>query len=142
MLTADFGPALAELALLRARIANPQPVLALIGRMAVRRAEHEIQVGKQDPDGHAWAPWSEDTARARTKRGNAAQGLLWDKGTLLHSMREQVGINEVVVGTDEPYAAFLQDGTRRMPARAFLGWGAEAEAEAERTMIGYLEGLL
>ena len=142
MLSADFGPLLAEFALLRARIAYPQPVLGMIGRRAAARAEYEIQTGKSDPDDHPWAPWADGTADARTKKGNVAQGLLWDAGTLLHSIRVQVGASDVVIGTEVPYGEYLQDGTHRMPARQFLGWGDEAEQEAERTMIEYLEGVL
>lgn len=142
MLTADFAPAHAELALLRARIAHPQPVLALIGAMARRRAEHEIQSGKHDPDGHPWVPWADGTHSERQKKGNLDQGLLWDAGTLLHSLRVQTNVADVVIGTDVPYAGFLQGGTRRMPARAFLGWGDAAEHEAERMMLDYLSGAM
>lgn len=142
MFTADFSQAKAYLARLQARLANPQPVLAMIGRAAMLRAQREIETGKHDPEGHPWAPWSDDTANARRRRGNAARGILYDEGTLLHSMSVQVGAASVVIGTEVPYAEYLQDGTRRMPARPFLGWGEGAEQEAEHTMIEYLEAAL
>lgn len=142
MLSANFGQIHAELALLRARIAHPQPVLALIGAMAKKRAEHEIESGKHDPDGHPWAPWSDGTHGSRQKKGNVGQGLLWDSGTLLHSMYVQTNVASVVIGSEVDYAHWVQDGTRRMPARQFLGWGDAAEHEAEQMMVHYLEGLL
>jgi phage gpG-like protein len=138
--TGNFGQAKATLALLRARIAYPQPVLALIGQHAKLRAEFEIRSGKHDPDGKAWAPWADGTSRSRQRKGNLAQGLLWDEGTLLHSISVQVGAVDVLIGTDAgQYAEYLQDGTYKMPARRFLGWGPEGEKEAEKTMIDYLE---
>jgi phage gpG-like protein len=139
-LTANFGPAQAALALLRARIANPQPILALIGRKAKERVERAIRTDKHDPDGVAWAPWSGGTSRSREKKGNAGQGLLWDTGTLLGGMRVQVGATDVLIGTDVgDYAEYLQDGTNRMPARPYLGWGDAAIQEGERDMIDYLQ---
>jgi len=137
--TGNFQQAKAMLALLRARLAYPQPILNLIGQAAARRAEFEIRSGKHDPDGVAWAPWADGTSRSRQKKGNAEQGLLWDTGTLLGSMRVQVGATDVLIGTEVEYGHWLQDGTQRMPARRFLGWGAEGEKEAEKAMIDYLQ---
>ena len=138
MLTADFQPALATLALLRAKINYPGPALTLIGQLAAKRIERELETGKHDPDGKPWEPWALSTANARLKKGNADRGLLYDTGTLLHSIRMQVGVSDVVIGTEVPYSKYLQDGTNRMPPRPFVGWGAEGEAEAEHAMVAYL----
>ena len=138
MLTADFQPALATLALLRAKIQYPGPGLSIIGQLAAKRVERELETGKHDPDGNAWEPWAASTARARARKGNADRGLLYDTGTLLHSIRTQVGIADVVIGTEVPYAKYLQDGTSRMPARPFMGWGTAGETEAETAMLAYL----
>ena len=78
----------------------------------------------------------------RSLKGNEAQGLLWDTGTLLHSIRHQTDARSVAIGTDVPYALELQIGRSNMVARPFVGWESSGMEHAERLMVHYIEGVL
>jgi phage gpG-like protein len=95
---------------------------------------------KDDPEGRAWSEWQPSTREQRTRKGTAATGLLWDDGTLLHSIKVQAGLRQVTVGTDVPYAKHLQDGTRKMAARPFLGWSDETIEYAEHLIALHVQG--
>ncbi len=95
---------------------------------------------KRSPDGGQWAPWATRTAASRGRKGNAAQGLLWDSGTLLASIQMQARDGLVSIGTDTAYAQYLQGGTGNMPAREFLGWTERDTKAAERMVLDYIEG--
>ena len=47
--------------------------------------------------------------------------LLVDRGDLLESITSHATKNMAEVGTDRVYAAYLQTGTRNMPARPIFG---------------------
>jgi len=63
-----------------------------------------------------WAELSPRTLKAKGGRGN----LLIDTPTLIHSIVHITGSDQVEIGTDRAYAAWLQHGTSRMPARPFI----------------------
>lgn len=73
-----------------------------------------------DPDGNAWAPLAPNTI---VQKGSS--GILEDSGTLMGSIMVQASGNEAVVGTNVEYASFNQEGTRKMPARPFMGIGGD-----------------
>lgn len=140
MLTIDAAFAIEQLNALTLRAANTRPVLALIASHAASGIVRRM-VDSKEMDGSPWAAWKESTEHYRQHKGNVGQGLLWDEGTLLHSIRVAIENREVAIGTSVPYAAFLQDGTERMKARPFIGWEDDDTAFAERTMVAYLEGV-
>lgn len=149
MITADFSPVLAELRAMLARTADMQPALNKIGEMQVDAIRARIQSTKHDPDGGAWSPWMPRTEQYRNRKGNAAQGLLWDEGTLLNSIRFESGIPaqgdlfdmpyELAIGTDVTYATWLQDGTKHMASRAFIGWDESQIPLVEEMLARYVE---
>lgn len=141
VMTIDMDAAVIELNLIVARLANPQPMLQAIGDWQAEKVRERIRTGKVDPWNSEWAPWRPRTQAAREKKGNTAQGLLWDSGKLLGSITVESGINQVVIGTPLDYAAYLQDGTGKMAERAFMGWNDEDFAVAELFGVAYLEGI-
>jgi len=135
--------ALSELGAMVARAQFPGPVLEIIGKSEVKNVRARIQQSKINPWGGDWAPWAASTADYRTHKGNAGQGLLWDDGDLLESIRFSVDAMEHVgwvdIGSDLDYAAYLQDGTEDMPAREFLGWNDAALPFYEGLWLNYIE---
>lgn len=99
----------------RASPAAQREALNNIGAMFWRRTRqlHERQV---DPWGNRWRPLSPYTVR---KKGHAT--ILYDTGRLLRSYHWRLeGNNAVRFGTDVPYAAVHQFGTKRVPRRPIL----------------------
>lgn len=78
---------------------------------------------KTAPDGSRWAPLSLWTLYSKTTRrdGKVRGSLLVDRGDLLESITSHATKNMAEVGTDRVYAAYLQTGTRNMPARPIFG---------------------
>lgn len=80
--------------------------------------------------GHPWAPWSEYTLARRTKKGNAAKGILRDTDHLFKTLfrarsadsRLQVvpGGIRLSLNTGVHYAIFHQVGTEYMPDRQVI----------------------
>lgn len=140
MITIDMTQALADLNAIRARMADMQPALTRIGETQTEAIQARITTLKTSPDGEEWAPWSARRLEERTKKGNTGQGLLWDTGTLLHSIRMQADANSVAIGTDVPYAAELQNGRHmEMEARPFVGWVDDRLPLVEQMVAHYVE---
>jgi phage virion morphogenesis protein len=141
MLTSDFSNAERYLGLMLERLSNLEPALAKIGAHQRETIQRRIQRTKQTPDGEDWAPWRPFTRAKREAKGNAGQGLLWDDGTLLESILAESGEHHVTIGTDVPYAGYLQDGTPKMAAREFIGWTLDDQITARDTLIHWIEGI-
>jgi phage gpG-like protein len=124
------------------RAEHPKPVLERVAEHQASQVMLEIMDEKHDPDEHPWAAWMPSTRKQRTAKGNAGQGLLWDRGDLLASIRVNVKNNEMQIGTSIPFAPYLQYGTRRMQPRPFLGWGKRDMEVAERWVSQYIAGPL
>jgi len=72
----------------------------------------------------AWPELAASTLKKKAGKGN----LLIDTGALVQSIVAGPASDErVEVGTDRPYAPFLQSGTKKMPARPFMPWTDEGE---------------
>ena len=149
MFTIDLEQALAGLN--RIASLNMAPWLAEVGRKEVAVIEDRIMHTKGSPDMIAWSPWRPMTERLRAAKGNLAQGLLWDEGNLLRSIRFESSLFDVSIGTDITYAKELQEGRSNMAARPFIGWGDEELGSAlelsattqtlEASAIAFIEGL-
>ena len=147
MLSIDVNEALAGIDMMLRRAADPLPVLSRIGASEVENVRARIRGSKTSPWGDNWAPWAPSTRAHREHKGNADQGLLWDDGDLLKSIRydAQVGaylggsLGVLEVGSDMSYAGYLQDGTSKMPARPFLGWNPATFAYYEAMLAGWIE---
>lgn len=121
-------------------VSNVKPAMKEIADKEIRNAQNRIRMKKTDPEGRPWRPWSYATMQNRIKQGNAGRGLLYVSGLLARSFNKDVSGNELSISNDAPYAEYLQEGTRNMPARPFLGWGKKSMADAEKIVLKYLEG--
>lgn len=120
---------------------NPAPLLDIIGKLLKASTEKRITTTKLDPQGRAWKPWSFATFLARSKKGNAGRGLLYDSGNLARNISYTVQGQQVLVGVNAgaaPYARFLQSGTPNMPARPFVGISADDNQAIRLAVQQYL----
>lgn len=142
MITIDDLEVREEMSVIISRLTDPTALYRAVGEWQTIEIEKRIAETKRDPDGVAWAAWRPYTAARRMKKGNAHLGLLLDEGMLLESVSFQIG-DGVNIGTDVPYAEYLQDGTPNMIARPFVGWSpADIELLAERTVNFIGDGIL
>lgn len=95
----------------------------------------------QSPDGTPYKP----LARPRPKGHNQQSGPLIDTGAMLRSLIadgpghiEEYKPNQVRLGTSDRKAAFHQRGTRRIPARKFVGFTSQMLDDAERIVADQL----
>jgi phage gpG-like protein len=139
-MTIDLSQALAGLN--RLAMLNMSPWMQSVGQNAQQEIQARIQQSKQDPEHQAWSPWMPSTEKHRTKKGNAGQGLLWDAGLLLHSVKFSADRDGVAVGADVPYAGYLNDGTEHMAARPFVGWSDADVTANEFSAVAFIEALL
>jgi phage gpG-like protein len=139
-ITSNVAEVVAVLNGYTARMRDMRGVMDRIGTYAGNKALLSIMDEKDDPEGRPWTEWRDSTRESREKKGNARFGLLWDDGTLLASINVQAGLQQVTVGTDTPYARFLQDGTSKMAARPILGWSDEDVEYAEQLIALHVTG--
>lgn len=78
--------------------------------------------GRRSPDGTPWDPRQAMTRKGgRLYRRSAPRST----GRLAASVSVEATEAELVIRAPVPYAGFVQEGTRRMPARPFLPIDAE-----------------
>lgn len=116
----------AKLAELAKRGADLTPLLREIGDDEVTRTLLRFESASA-PDGRAWQP-------LKTRQGQT----LVDTGVLRNSIKKQIyGGVLLEIGTNTPYAAFHQFGTRHIPARPFLGVSDDLIHTAEELIHAY-----
>ena len=84
-----------------------------------------IESTKRDPEGKTWADIADKTRRYLLKHFPSARPPLWRTGKLLDTIESQVSGGVLLTGVTKEYAGFLQEGTKRMPARPFIGLSAQ-----------------
>jgi phage gpG-like protein len=97
---------------------NPAPALRAAGMVLVEMAKRSFD----DPALRAasWPALKPATIKAKARAGKSST-MLKSSGTLWRSLRV-IGVDKtrVTVGSDRPYAAFHQLGTRHIPSRPFF----------------------
>lgn len=120
------------------RLDDMTPVMREVGD-AIREASMEAFDREAAPDGGKWAPLSPATVRRR--RGGPAHRILQDTGMLRQSVVKRLESDRtVIVGARAQYAPYHQFGTRRLPARPFLGVSQEARQEILDAIHDWLGG--
>lgn len=89
----------------------------VVAKVAQKQTERRVSTEKTDPDGSPWASWSDSYAESR----QSFHSLLINSKELFRSFRIVLGREAALMGTEVPYASFVQKGTSTMPARPFLG---------------------
>lgn len=108
-----------------------------VGAVLLARIRRRF-LDETDPDGTRW-PVSKAAAIRKaggktyryingTRKGYSGTGTLFETGALWNSIQlGRAKDGQVNIGTNIPYAPFLQRGTSRLPPRVFLGFGDEDE---------------
>ncbi len=77
----------------------------------------------------AWPLLAPSTMADRVSKGFPADEPLLRTGALRNSIGRRVGTREAVIGSDLPIAVWQEFGTRRIPARSFIGGATVRKAE-------------
>lgn len=78
----------------------------------------------------------------KRKDSRNTRSLLVKTGRLKQSIRvKRYNSNEVVIGTDTPYASYHNEGTERLPKRQFIGDSKELDAKVKATIIQEIDKL-
>ncbi|WOP15777.1 phage virion morphogenesis protein [Ottowia sp. SB7-C50] len=123
---------------LQARVGDLSPVLAAIGQEMENRISGRFET-ESDPSGASWAPWAPATLESYPKDGN--RRLLDRYGDLMGSLNWHADSSSVTVGFGQPYAAYHEWGTKRMPRRGLMFQNPDAGTLApadERAVIDVL----
>lgn len=83
---------------------------------------------EQSPEGEAWKPLDEDYRVRRFEQGYTGNKL-HRTGMLIASVGVDYGDTFAVIGAGEPYGQYHQLGTKKMPARPFIGLGQDGVDE-------------
>jgi len=110
-------PVLDYLHQLRARSSNLQPLMDRIGQEMESRVSARFET-RRDPLGRPWAPLASSTLKSYPEDGH---GFLLDRhGDMLDSLSHSADATSVTIGFGQPYAAYHEFGTKRMPRRGLL----------------------
>lgn len=143
---ADFAPIAARLNRLSVQLGNLRPVMGGIGGILATSTADRIRESKTAPDGSPWAEWTKRTRAMRTDdKGKVRGSLLLQSGMqggLLRTITYEASQDSVVVGSGKHYAAYLQQGTRRMVARPFLGLSAQDYHDIDELLADFLSGAI
>lgn len=118
------------------------PLMQAIGAI-VEGSTRERFGTKTAPDGTSWAALRPSTVAIKNGRGS----LMVDRGDLMRSITHHATAVSIEVGTDRPYAKYLQtgtkksDGTQRMVARPFLGLSEDDFTDIRELLNDFLEDL-
>lgn len=114
---------------IRAQLTNLKPAMDEIGKYMVRSVQDRIAKEGPDPDGHPWDP-----LRDLTHDLKGHDRILHETGALRRSIKADADGKGVTIGSDLPYAQFMQKGVKRtggmfpnrvVPPRPFLGFSKE-----------------
>jgi len=114
-------------------------LLNSLGMVIEEQTKERIDITKQDPDNKKWDPWKEATQKFMQKYSKGSS-LLNREGGLLDSIEHQMkGSDAVLVGSSKEYAGYLQEGTKKMVARKFLGFGTDNIIELQNAVDEFMK---
>lgn len=133
-ITTNFAPITASLNRLQLRMGDLSVPMGEIGSILENSISDRIRSTKQDPDGNDWADTKLPKPRSQILIGLGAQGGMLSGITRIASK------NSVIVGSDKHYAVYHQLGTRKMPARSFLGISEQDYRDIDELLSDWLSG--
>lgn len=119
--------------------AQENNLLKSLGVEIETQISERIESTKRDPEGKTWADIADKTRRYLLKHFPSARPPLWRTGELLDTIESQVSGGVLLTGATKEYAGFLQDGTKRMPARPFIGLSAQDIADLADLIDAWLK---
>ena len=101
-----------------AKTANLQPLFSDWGEYLVREIDNEFRT-ETAMSGEKWAPLAASTLRAKAKSKRISK--IWQsRGITRSTVAYQALPTRLIVGVQTPYARYVNDGTKRMPARPLI----------------------
>lgn len=114
-------------------------MIRLLANLSMKQTKKRLRSEKKDSDGSSWKPWSKSYAKER--KGKKGSMLVRD-GTMLKSLRVDVRGSQGRMGTPIPYGRHHQKGTKRMPARPWLGVSKENLEQMESSLDRWLKNAM
>lgn len=111
-------------------------LMAKIGALVVEQTTARFS-SKTDPDGAGWPGWAPST-----ERSGDLGSLMVRSGALMGSITAEKDDASAVVAYGLFYGDFHQSGTSKMPARPFLGLGAEDIEAIDELVEAHLSAIL
>lgn len=115
MIQIDLSEAFAYMNNVVAKLEDKQSFYDRAGTLSVELVRTRILSTKKGPDGVKWAKHKEPMDH----------GLLYNTGSLYKSIGKKISVSGVEINAGVDYAKYLQGGTKNMPARPFMGFGAK-----------------
>jgi phage virion morphogenesis protein len=115
----DDREVLSALTRLRDRVGDLSPVMRAIAIELEARVDERFETSTA-PDGERWEGYAPSTLARLLKKGKSGKPVLIDNGDMLGSLSSRSDATSAVVGFGQPYAAFHEFGTKRMPRRGML----------------------
>ena len=119
--------------------AQETALLKSLGVEIEAQISERIESTKRDPEGKTWADIADKTRRYLLKHFPSARPPLWRTGELLDTIESQVSGGVLLTGATKEYAGYLQEGTKRMPARPFIGLSAQDIADLADLIDAWLK---
>lgn len=94
---------------------------------------------KEAPDGSKWAALAMSTKKYLQIHYPGARPPLWRTGDLIDTIESQAQGSVLIAGATKEYAGYLQKGTKRMPARPFIGLSTEDVSELSQLIDLWLK---
>lgn len=130
---------------LRAKTGNLKPVMNDIAETLRTSVEENFkQESARKPVGGRGGVWQDiapSTKKARAKINKYPGRKLQVTGQLLASLTTQATNTEALLGTNKKYARFLNDGTKKMPARPFMVIQEADKQEFAEIVQDYFRGI-
>ena len=138
IINADLSTASKRLEQLHRKLGDLSPVMAGIGGIIEGSTRIRIAESKTSADGAAWP----DLANSTKERKGSKGSLLVHRGSLLRSITYEASKDSVIIGSNMVYAKWHQDGTKKMPARPFLGISSTDYQDVGDLIDDFLNGLI
>lgn len=109
-----------------------------------KSARMRILKTKTAPDGTKWASLSPSTLK-NLERAKVGGSMLYRTGSLHRAVGYNLALwskGAIILEDKMNYAKYLQEGTRKMPARPYLGVGKEDTEKLKGLTIEYLHKVL
>lgn len=106
---------------LEQRMMDMTPAMRDIGQRLESRVRARFET-ETDPLGHPWAEWADsyNPAKGGSRPTDGNIGILDLYGDMLNSLSWDADSQSVTLGFGQPYAAYHEFGTSRMPRRGML----------------------
>ena len=119
--------------------AQEESLLKSLGVEIEAQISERIESTKRDPEGKTWTELADKTRQYLLKHFPSARPPLWRTGELLDTIESQVSGGVLLTGATKEYAGYLQEGTKRMPARPFIGLSAQDIADLADLIDAWLK---